>query len=197
MGIHMPAKLIAFEGANRAGKTTQAKLLFDFFKSQKFGVFYTKEPQAKGIGAIAKEMIRKTGFSPETRALAFAADTMQHIDEVIKPSLEKYDYILLDRYYHSSYAYHPLMGCKTDWIRELHRFVLKPDITFIIDLPLSEFGERAREGADPFENIEFQQKLRAAYLEIPKMLNEDFQIVAGARSMEEIHSQIRKQVMYL
>jgi len=194
----MPAKLIVFEGANRAGKTTQAKLLFDFFKSQKFKVLYTKEPQEKGIGAIAKQLVRKKGIAPETVAITFAADTMQHIDEVIKPALNDYDYIIADRYYHSSYAYHPLMGCKKDWIYELHRFVMRPTITFILDLPVSEFKNRVqKDGADPFENAEFQQKLRVSYLEIPKMLDEDIIIVAGARSIEEIHSEIRKKVMYL
>lgn len=194
----MVAKLIVFEGANRAGKTTQAKLLFDFFKSQKFKVLYTKEPQEKGIGAIAKQLVRTKEISPETVALAFSADTMQHIDEVIKPALKEYDYIIADRYYYSSYAYHPLIGCKKDWIYELHRFVLRPTITFILDIPISEFKNRIqKEGADPFENVEFQQKLRASYLEIPKILDEDITIIAGARSIQEIHSEIRKKVMYL
>ncbi len=194
----MTAKIIVFEGANRAGKTTQAKLLFEFFKAQGFKVHYTKEPQEKGIGAIAKMLVRKSGIAPETIAMAFSADTMQHIDEIIKPALEKYDYIIADRYYHSSYAYHPLMGCKKDWIYELHRFVLKPAFTFILDIPLSEFKKRVqKEGADPFENDDFQLKLRASYLEIPKILDEDISIIAGARSIQEIHSEIRKKVMYL
>ncbi|VVB61683.1 putative thymidylate kinase [uncultured archaeon] len=194
----MVAKLIVFEGVNRAGKTTQAKLLFDFFAAQKFNVLYVKEPQNKKIGAIAKQMIRKKNFSPETVALAFAADTMQHIDETIKPALEKYDYIIADRYYHSAYAYHPLMGCKPEWIHELHRYVLKPDITFILDIQLSEYKKRTQKGEkDPFENDEFQQKLRVAYIGLSKILNEEIAIIAGGRSIKEIHSEIRKKVMYL
>ena len=194
----MAAKLIVFEGANRVGKTTQAKLLFGFFRAQKFKVLYTKEPQDKGIGAIAKQMIRSKSTLPQSIALAFAAETMHHIDTVIKPAFEKYDYIISDRYYHSSYAYHPLMGCNADWIRELHRFVLKPDRTFILDIPVEEFRKRTqKDGADPFETDAFQQKLRAAYLEIPKMLDEDFEIIAGARSINGIHSEIRKKVMRL
>lgn len=193
----MPAKLIVFEGTNRSGKTAQAKILYDFLRQQKFRVLYTKEPQRIAIGAVAKEMIRKKNFSAEAIALAFAADTMHHIDGVIKPEFEKNDFIILDRYYHSSYAYHPLLGCKLEWIRELHRYVIKPDITFILDIPIAEFRNRAQEKEDVFENVAFQEKLRAAYLELPKMLVEDFVILDGTKGVEEIHSQIRKKVMFL
>lgn len=194
----MTAKLIVFEGVNRAGKTTQAKLLFDFLISQKMKVLYTKEPQEAGMGAIAKALIRKKDDSPQTIALTFAADTMNHIDAVIKPALQKYDFIICDRYYHSSYAYHPLMGCEPDWIHGLHKFVLKPDITYIIDIQLSEFKKRAQKGApDPFEKDEFQQKLRVAYLGISKMLNENISVIAGGRSIKEVHAEIREKILFL
>ncbi len=194
----MVAKLIVFEGVNRAGKTTQAKLLFDFLIAQKMKVLYTKEPQESGTGAIAKELIRKKNYSPETIALTFAADTMNHIDAVIKPAREKYDFIISDRYYHSSYAYHPLMGCKQDWIHELHKFVLKPDITFILDIPVSEFKKRTQsDKTDPFEKDDFQQKLRVAYLGLSKILNEDIAIIAGGRSIREVHAEIKEKVMFL
>ncbi len=193
----MPAKLIVFEGMNRSGKTTQAKILYEFLKIQKFRVLYTKEPQRTAIGAVAKQMIKKKNFSAEANALAFAADTMHHIDEVLKPAFEKNDFIILDRYFHSSYAYHPLLGCKLEWIKELHRYVLKPDITFILDIPIAEFRNRAQDKDDVFENVAFQEKLRAAYLELPKILAEDIAVLDGTKSIEEIHSQIRKKVMFL
>lgn len=193
----MPAKLIVFEGMNRSGKTTQAKKLLEFLKEQKFRVLYTKEPQATAIGAVAKSMICDEKFSSETIAIAFAADTRHHIDSVLKPSLGDYDFIILDRYYHSSYAYHPLMGCGVAWIKELHRHVLKPDITFILDIPITAFRERAPDKDDVFENVAFQERLKAAYLELPKMLSEDFVILDCTKSIDEVHSEIRKKVMFL
>lgn len=194
----MIAKLVVIEGTNKSGKTTQAKLLAEFLKKQGFSVLYTKEPQRRSIGNIVrKKLITKPGFSPETIALAFAADTMEHIDSVIKPALGKYEYIICDRYYHSSFAYQASAGCKFEWIKELHRHVIKPDVVFILDVPLGEFRKRIQKSEDIYENDTFQLKLKKAYLDLPEQLTEDFVVIDGTKSKEGIHEKIREIVVKL
>lgn len=193
----MPAKYIALEGMDGSGKTTQAKMLADFLKKQGFKVLSVSEPSENPLGKMISQKLVRGSYSPEAVALAFACDRMIHFDEVIKPALQKYDYIITDRSYISSLAYQPLQGLRWEWIRELNRYVIKPDLIFILDVPAEVFMKRRGETKVVFEKEEFQKKLRQAYLELPKKLNEDIIIVDGTKSAEEIHENLRQTVMKL
>lgn len=193
------AKYIVLEGMDGSGKTTQAKLLADFLSSQGFRVYSFSEPTQSVIGRLINHMlVRKRGYSPETIALAFAADRMLFKDEVLKKALENYDFVIGDRSYHSSLVYQPLMGLDYHWIKELNRFVIRPDLTFILDISMDAYMRRKGNTEIIFENVEFQKKVRERYLELPEMLpNEDFVIVDGNKSIEEIHEEIKKRVLML
>ncbi len=193
------AKYVVLEGMDGSGKTTQAKMLAAFLKSQGFKVFSFSEPTTNVIGKLVKNvLVRKRGYSPETIALSFAADRMLFKDEVLKKALMENDFVIGDRSYHSSLVYQPLMDLDYHWVKELNRFVIRPDITFILDIDIEEYMRRKGNTEVIFENQEFQKKVRKRYLELPKMLpNEDFVIIDGNRKPEEVHEEIKKKVLQL
>ncbi len=193
----MPAKYIAIEGMDGSGKTTQAKMLADFLKKQGFKVLSVTEPSKSALGKMISGKLIREKYSPEAVALAFSCDRMIHFDETVRPALEKYDYIITDRSYISSLAYQPLQGVRFEWVRELNRYVMKPDLIFLLDIPAVVFMQRRGKTKVIFENHEFQKKLRQAYLALPKRLNEDFIVVDGTKGIDELHEEIRALVVKL
>ena len=193
----MFSKYVAIEGMDGSGKTTQAKMLAEFLKKQGFSVLSVTEPSKSALGKMISEKLIKEKYSPEAIALSFACDRMIHFDETIRPARGKYDYIITDRSYISSLAYQPLQGLRFEWVKELNRFVMKPDLIFLLDIPVEVFLERRGKTDVIFEKKEFQKKLRHSYLELHEKLNEDFIVIDGTKRIEEIHEKIRSDVMRL
>ncbi|RLG14749.1 MAG: dTMP kinase [Candidatus Nanohalarchaeota archaeon] len=193
----MTAPYIVIEGMDGSGKTTQAKLLIDFLKNHKFKVYHNIEPSQSPIGKHIQQMIKSTASRPETTALAFALDRMLSYDQNLKYAKEKYDYIIADRSYLSSLAYQPLQGCRYDWIKELNRYVEKPDIVFLLDIPPEEFTKRRGKTKVIFENEDFQRKLRHSYLSLKENLPLDIIILDGTKPKYEIHERIRELTVKL
>ncbi|MBY0380753.1 MAG: dTMP kinase [Xanthobacteraceae bacterium] len=180
---HKPAprgRFITFEGGEGSGKSTQIRMLADYLEEQKIKVILTREPG----GSPGAEIIRHLLLSgmgkllgPEAETLLFAAARDDHVHQVIKPALEQGTWVLCDRFTDSTAAYQGKVGnVNPAMIEALERVTigsLKPDITFILDVPVAVGLQRAinRRGkamADRFEqeNLEFHEKLRMAYREI-------------------------------
>ncbi len=191
------ATYIVFEGMDGSGKTTQSKLLKEFLESQGYSVFLFSEPTDNELGRLIKrKIVKKKNYSPETLALCFAADRSIFKDETLLKALEEYEFVIGDRSFFSSLVYQPLMGLDYFWVKELNRFVVKPDITFILDISVEEFMRRRGETDVIFEKKEFQEKLRKAYLQLPEKFPKDlFFIINGERKIEEIHEEIKKKVL--
>ncbi len=191
------AVYVVFEGMDGSGKTTQSKLLKEFLESQGFSVFLFTEPTKNEIGKLIKsKLVKDSKYSPETLALSFAADRSVFKDEVLKNALNKCDFVIGDRSFFSSLVYQPLMGLDYFWVKELNRFVIKPDITFVLDISVDEFLRRRGETDVIFEKRNFQEKLRKAYLELPEKFPKDLIfVINGERKIEEIHEEVKKKVL--
>src|SRR5262245_35877032 len=95
--------LIAFEGGEGSGKSTQARLL-----SERLGGVLTHEPGATTIGAHLRTLLLDPAsgvLDPRTEALLMAADRAEHVVAVIAPALARGDHVVTDRYLYSSLAY--------------------------------------------------------------------------------------------
>ncbi|MCK5474253.1 MAG: dTMP kinase [Candidatus Aenigmarchaeota archaeon] len=191
------AKYIVLEGMDGSGKTTQTEILVKFLKENGFKVLLVTEPSKNPIGKLISEKLLKGGFSSEVISLCFAADRMLHFEETIKPALREFDFIISDRNFYSSLVYQPLYGSRYDWIKELNRYAVKPDLAFIIDIPIDVFMNRRGETDIIFEKEDFQKKVRKGYLDLQNKLNDDFVIIDGARPIDEIHLDIRSVVLRL
>jgi dTMP kinase len=176
----MRGRFITFEGGEGTGKSTQAATLAQRLRSMGIGVVLTREPG----GSPGAEVIRHVllsgaakSFGPATEAILFAAARDDHVCTTIEPALSRGRWVVSDRFADSTNVYQGTLG-KVDPIllRGLHRVTvgkLKPNLTFILDVPPELGLERASKrrgeaGADRFEaeSLEFHEKLRDAYLHL-------------------------------
>jgi dTMP kinase len=176
----MRGRFITFEGGEGTGKSTQAATLAQRLRSMGIGVVLTREPG----GSPGAEVIRHVLLSgaakslgPAAEAILFAAARDDHVCTTIEPALARGRWVVSDRFADSTNVYQGALG-QVDPIllRGLHRVTvgaLKPDLTFILDVPPEVGLERAskRRGeasADRFEaeSLEFHERLRDAYLHL-------------------------------
>ena len=173
-------RFITFEGGEGAGKSTQIKLLADRLAAANVRAVVTREPGGSPGAEIMRHLVlsgigKILGANAET--LLFAAARADHVGLVIEPSLSHGVWVLCDRFSDSTRAYQGSLGqVETRLIDALERVTidgLRPDLTFVLDLPVETGLGRAakRRGAtapDRFEaeNIDFHQKLRDAYRRI-------------------------------
>jgi dTMP kinase len=173
-------RFITFEGGEGSGKSTQIKTLAERLDEAGQRTVVTREPG----GSPGAEIIRHLLLSgmgkllgPEAETLLFAAARDDHVHTVIEPALDQGIWVLCDRFSDSTRAYQGSLG-KVDpgILNALQRVTigdLKPDLTFILDVPVEVGMQRAsaRRGAgapDRFEaeDIKFHEGLRDAYRQI-------------------------------
>ncbi|MGF6309109.1 dTMP kinase [Bradyrhizobium sp. i1.8.4] len=173
-------RFITFEGGEGAGKSTQIRKLAERLDTAKLRAIVTREPG----GSPGAEIIRHVVLSgmgkllgPEAETLLFAAARDDHVRTVILPALNQGIWVLCDRFFDSTRAYQGQLGqVPTGLVNAMQRVTigdLKPDLTFILDVPVEVGLQRAavRRGsatADRFEaeGIKFHQDLRDAYRRI-------------------------------
>jgi dTMP kinase len=173
-------RFITFEGGEGSGKSTQIQTLADRLNAAKVRTVVTREPG----GSPGAEIIRHLVLSgmgkllgPEAETLLFAAARDDHVRTVIQPALNQGIWVLCDRFSDSTRAYQGGLGKVAPAVLNAMERVtignLKPDLTFILDVPV-EIGMRraaARRGSgapDRFEaeDVKFHQELRDAYRQI-------------------------------
>lgn len=136
-----PGRFIAFEGGEGAGKSTQAGLLAESLRARGLGVVVTREPGgtpgAEAIRALLLDPPGEAGWTPEAEALLFAAARADHVARLIRPALERGEWVISDRFVDSSRAYQGGAGGLGDEaITALHAFGsagLRPDRVILLE----------------------------------------------------------------
>jgi dTMP kinase len=198
-----PGVLLALEGGEGAGKSTQARLLAIWLRDQGYDVVTTYEPGATKIGMRLRALLldtAHTGLSARSEALMYAADRAEHVQSVIVPALERGAIVVTDRYVDSSLAYQgagrqlPLAE-----IAALNRWAtggLAPDLTIVLDLaPATGLGRRLS-SADRLEAepVEFHQRVRDAFLRIAAAEPSRYLVVDAAGSEADVSRAIQARV---
>jgi dTMP kinase len=196
-----PGRLIAFEGGEGSGKTTQARLLAIWLREQGYDVVTTHEPGATKIGMRLRALLldtAHTGMSPQAEALMYAADRAQHVASVIAPALERGAIVITDRYVDSSLAYQGAgRNLPLEEITRFNRWATggrMPDLTILLDMdPIAGLSRRAR-SADRLEAepAEFHLRVRQGFLDLARaepgrylVLNADRPAAAVTRDIQE------------
>jgi dTMP kinase len=167
---------ITFEGGEGSGKSTQIKLLAAYLREKGKAVVVTREPGGTdGAEAIRGLLRGSIEWLPLSELLLQFAARNEHVKQLIKPALERGDFVLSDRFTDSTYAYQGYgMGMPLDAIAGLEKLVLgsfRPDKTFLLDIE-PEVGLRraiSRDGnAERYEAMpmDFHRRLRSGYLEM-------------------------------
>lgn len=156
--------LIAFEGIDGSGKSTQARLLVE--NLQKFGVLcdYSKEPTDGVVGQLIREKVLRAASvsNPFAIALLYAADRATHVDQL---SQRKEVVHVLDRYFYSSLAYQGVLGVPQEYILKINSFAPIPDIVFLLDID-PNMSLRRLDSFDEFERLDYLAKVRDLYLKL-------------------------------
>ncbi|TRW17990.1 dTMP kinase [Glacieibacterium frigidum] len=173
----MSGKFITLEGGEGAGKSTQALRLAERLRGQGITVVTTREPGGSE-GAEAVRALFVDGapdrWSVAAEACLINAARADHVERLIRPALERGDWVICDRFVDSTLAYQGAgKGLADSALRSLHHIAaadLWPDLTVLLDLPFAEGLERARSrgGAGRFEahDTGFHGRVRAGFLQI-------------------------------
>ena len=191
---------VSFEGADGSGKSTQAELLRAALAAEGRDVVLTREPGGTELGEAVRALVLD---GPEMGAWAeatlFAASRAEHVEEVIRPALERGADVVCDRYLDSSLAYQGIArGLGIDAVLELNLAVtggLLPDVTFLL---LIDPGVATGRQVDPDrlerEGTELQAKVDAAYRELAVRFAERIVAVDAARAPDEIAREVRERL---
>ena len=156
---------ICIEGLDGCGKTTQAKML-----AKKLGksrnTLYTAEPSRGKIGTYIRNrcLYGEKRLSTVVEALLFAADRIEHVENEVLPALREGRLVISDRYIYSSLAYQGAAGLSLEWIENVNKHALKPDLAVFIDVDPKTVMHRLKRKRSVMENMETQQKVRDVYL---------------------------------
>jgi dTMP kinase len=162
--------LLAFEGIDGSGKSTQARMFADWAEARGLDVVRTREPTNGPWGRKIREARFTARLSPEDELAAFLADRQQHVTELINPALARGALVIIDRYYYSTVAYQGARGLDPAALLAKNRaFAPKPHLVVLVDVDPKQSLERIHtrgEGQDLFENLEALTKVRALFLSI-------------------------------
>jgi dTMP kinase len=190
---------ISFEGIEGSGKTTQIRRIFEFLQGSGHSCVTTREPGGTKIGkqirAILLDPESKT-MDPLTELLLYTADRVQHVKELLKPSLSAGKTILCDRYFDATVVYQGYArSLDLELIHKLHQLLLKglkPDVTILLDLSPEEGLSRAWEQINNGSRVEketrfeeeavvFHERVRAGYIELARKEPERFRIIDASQ----------------
>ena len=188
---------VAFEGGDGAGKSTQVRLLAQALTNAGREVVVTRQPGGTPLGSAIRDLVLHGGHvSPRAEALLYAADKAHHVDELIRPTLERGVDVLTDRYTDSSIAY---QGAGRDLgPQEIHDLLvwavagLFPDLTIVVDVPAAV--GRARRGSvhDRIESEgdDFHERVRQHFLDLAAAAPQRYLVLDGTADPADLHAQV-------
>jgi dTMP kinase len=188
-------RLIALEGGEGSGKSTQARRLAERIP----GAVLTHEPGDTAVGAHLRALLLDGGaieITSRTEALLMAADRAQHVAEVIRPALEVGRTVITDRYVGSSVAYQGF-GRQLDpgEVADLSWWAtdgLAPDLVLLLEVPLSVSRDRTGGPRDRLEGAgaEFHRRVHDGFLHQATVDSERWAVIDGTRPEDEVADQI-------
>jgi dTMP kinase len=198
----MNGKFISIEGIEGAGKSTQISFIRDFLEARGKRVVVSREPGGTELGEQIRALLlapRKTGMSEDTELLLMFAARAEHIHQIIKPSLERGDWVLCDRFVDATFAYQGGgRGIDRDRIQTISDWTLKgiqTDLTLLFDLPVAVGQSRVvkrQQQKDRFEQEKavFFERIRNCYLQRAEMEPERIKLIDASRDIESIQYQL-------
>jgi dTMP kinase len=190
-------RFITLEGGEGAGKSTLLAGLRDYLQQHGVDLLQVREPGGTKLGEAIRSIVLDPShpdISPESELLLMFAARAQLVRERIQPALDAGHWVLCDRYVDASYAYQGAgRGQPQERIAELERWAcagLKPDLTLLLDLPVSIGRARAagRGAADRIETEAdaFFERVRQAYRERARAEPQRWRVIDASLSPEDV-----------
>ena len=191
---------IVFEGVDGAGKTTQLTQLVKWLEQRGTSVVTCKDPGSTKLGEELRSILLgsvNTPISMRAEMMMFTTARTQLVDEIVRPALAARKIVVLDRYIYSTIVYQGHAGdLPTDDIRQVNHIAtkgLKPDLTFVIDLPVEVSMQRLGDSLDRMESrgAEYFKKVRAGFITESERSSAGIELVDGNRSPDEIQAELQ------
>ena len=203
----MKAKFITLDGIDGAGKSTNLNTIRNWFEKHQLPVLFTREPGGTPIGEALRELLLNpaTHANARTETLMIFAARQQHLDEVIKPALEKGIHVVSDRFTDATFAYQgggrglPLTDITIleNWVQQS----FQPDLTLLLDVPLTVAQQRLSQNSDPdrFEQLDtaFFEHTRAVYLERAMATPHRYSVIDSSLNLQDVAQQINQGLAQL
>jgi len=200
-------KFITVEGGEGSGKTTQAHLLFEALNNSGVPTILTREPGGTDGAEQIRDLLVKgeTGrWDKVTETLLYFAARRDHVEKLIKPSLERGEWVICDRFTDSTHAYQGYgEGMKDEFITGLHKLVLGkffPDLTVVFDMNEEKSIERAKQREkisggreeDRYERMGgiFHKNVRRGFLELAKKDTDRYSVINADDTISRIHETV-------
>lgn len=194
---------ITLEGCEGVGKTSNMEFIKSMLKEKHIDFIETREPGGTPLGEALRAMLLGEdfkGMADDTELMLMFAARAEHVAQVIRPALEKGQWVLCDRFTDATYAYQG-GGRQLDIkrIEGLENWVLgdlRPDLTLLLDAPIAVGRERAgkRSAPDRFEQEldGFFNRVRDMYLSRAKAEPERVKVVDASGDLSSVENKIRK-----
>lgn len=190
----MSGRLIAFEGADASGKSTQARRL-----ASRLGVELTFQFGATDIGSAIRSIlldpVHET-LDDRAEALLVIADKAQHVTEIVAPALARGDTIISDRFTASTTAYQGYgRGLDLDELIGMMRWAthgLEPDLTVLLDVDLEVARQRLGDEIDRIEGAgaEFHTRVREGYLEMAAADPDRWIVIDAGGTVDDVAARV-------
>ena len=198
---------ISFEGIEGSGKSTQAKILYDSLKQKEYPVILTREPGGTAIGNDIRQILidkKNNQIDPLTELMLNFASRIEHLQQVILPSLKNKQIVITDRFYDSTLAYQGFaMGVEIETIEKMHQLMInsiQPDITFLCDMDVEVAFQRIKSRSDNnrYEELsfDFHNKVRNGFLEIAKNNAGRIKIINANNDVSKVAEQVIKYLNF-
>lgn len=190
---------ISFEGPDGSGKSTQIEYLKEYFNTNGIDAVFTREPGGTAIGEKLRQIILDKDNSEicdMTEALLYAASRAQHVDELIRPSLDRGKIVVCDRFIDSSIAYQGYGRNLGDGVRIMNELAIKgcmPDLTFFLNLdPAVGKSRISTDVQDRLESetLAFHQRVYRGYKDMAEYYSERFVTIDASKTKEEMKKMI-------
>ncbi|GCF09254.1 dTMP kinase [Dictyobacter arantiisoli] len=207
----LPGRLIALEGTDGVGRSTQIRLLRPWLESLGYAVVDSEMTRSELAGSGLKEAKEGNTLGTITLNLFYAADFVDRFEHQILPALRAGFIVLADRYIYSLMARALVRGADPQWLRSIYGLALKPDAIFYLRVELEdlvprvlqkhgfdywESGMDMRLGEDLFESfVRYQKLMLNEYDKMSKHYH--FQVFDAGRSSEEIAVQLKQAIQPL
>ena len=207
--LGFPGRLIAVEGLDGSGKSTQVHLLLKWLEQQGCRVFFSEWNSSALVKSATSQGKKQNLLTPTTFSLIHATDFADRYERQLVPLLRAGYVVLCDRYIFTAFARDVVRGCPPDWVRGLYSFAALPDLTFFFraDLEVSlarildnrpvlkhhEAGMDMNLSSDPYESFRiFQGRIFEQYLAMSTEFR--FTIMDANQRIEEQQGLVRKLV---
>ncbi|SFG13301.1 dTMP kinase [Neptunomonas qingdaonensis] len=192
---------ITIEGTEGVGKSTNVEFIRQYLADKGIDLRLTREPGGTPLAEEIRELLlkpREEVVCDDAEILLVFAARAQHVDQVIKPTLEKGGWVLSDRFTDATFAYQGAgRGISWNRIQQLEQYVLgdlRPDLTILLDIPVEEGMARVMQRGEPDrferEKLDFFDKVRQGYHHRLRAEPDRFALIDASQSLQGVQRQI-------